>query len=61
MNPLLTEIEAFLQTHRMSAYRFGIAALGDKHFVRDLRNGRRNWPETMAKVRLYMATYQGAA
>jgi len=61
VNPLLAEIEAFMETHNMGAARFGIAAMGDKHFIRDLRNGRRTWPETESKVRLFMATYRAAA
>lgn len=64
MNPLLTEIEAFLATHGMSASRFGLKAVNDKHFVRDLRGEgkrqqpRRNWPETEGRVRAFMVTYQ---
>ena len=61
MNALLTEIEAFLDAHNMGAHRFGLWAMGDKHFVRELRNGRRTWPETEAKVRLFMARYRAAA
>jgi hypothetical protein len=61
MNPLLAEIEAFLETHGMGAARFGTMAMGDKHFIRDLRNGRRTWPETESRARLFMATYRAAA
>lgn len=58
MAQLLTEIEAFLATHEMAATRFGDEALGDRHLVRQLRAGRRVWPETAAKVRTFMATYK---
>jgi len=58
MGSLLSEIEAFIQTHSLSHFRFGREAIGDNHFVEDLRNGRRCWPETEARVRLYMATYK---
>lgn len=58
MNTLLSEIEAFLETHGMAPTRFGDEALGDRHFVRQLRSGRRVWPETEAKVRRFMATYR---
>jgi len=61
MVSLLSEIEAFLTNTGMGAARFGTAAMGDKHFVRDLRNGRRTWPETESKVRLFMSTFQRAA
>lgn len=43
--------------HNVSATAFGDAALGDRHFVRQLRAGRRVWPETEAKVRTFMAAY----
>ena len=61
MNPLLSEIEAFLETHKMGAIRFGTMAMGDRNFIRDLRNGRRTWPETENRARLFMATYRAAA
>ena len=61
MSTLLMDIEAFLASHQISAYRFGRDAMGDKHFVRDLRNGRRCWPETEHKARSYMAAYKAAA
>jgi len=55
---VLTDIEAFLETHGMAPTRFGVDALGDRHFVKQLRAGRRTWPETEAKVRRFMATYR---
>jgi hypothetical protein len=61
MSALLPEIEAFLETHNMGAHRFGIAAMGDKHFIRDLKKGRRLFPETEKRARLFMATYRAAA
>jgi len=57
MDSLLTEIEAFLSATRLSASRFGFLAVKDKHFVHELRDGRRCWPETQNRVRLFMATY----
>jgi 2,4-dienoyl-CoA reductase-like NADH-dependent reductase (Old Yellow Enzyme family) len=38
----------------MAAVTFGREAMNDPHFVRDLRQGRRVWPETDAKVRKFM-------
>jgi hypothetical protein len=54
MATLLPDIEAFLGTHNFSPTRFGDEALGDRHFVRQLRAGRRVWPETEQKVREFM-------
>lgn len=51
---LLDDIEAFLETQELSATALGHQALGDRHFVRQLRMGRRVWPETEAKVRQFM-------
>lgn len=58
---LLEDIEAFLETHRMAPTRFGLLALNDRHFVRQLRANRRVWPETEAKARRFMATYRAEA
>jgi hypothetical protein len=58
MPSLLTDIELFIDTHGLSATKFGEAAMGDRHFVKQLRNGRRVWPETEAKVRQFMVTYK---
>jgi len=55
---LLDDIEAFLaRTPAISATRLGDAALGDRHFVHQLRRGRRVWPETEKKVRGFMAEH----
>ena len=61
VNPLLSEIEAFLETHGLSHWQFGLGAVNDKHFVDDLRKGRRTWPETEQRVRDYMAGFKAAA
>jgi hypothetical protein len=58
MPSLLTDIELFIDTHGLSATKFGEVAMGDRHFVKQLRNGRRVWPETEAKVRQFMVTYK---
>lgn len=58
---LLTDIEAFMAAHGLSATRFGDEAIRDRHFVKTLRNGRRVWPETEAKVRRFMVTYVAPA
>jgi hypothetical protein len=61
MNPLLNDIEAFIETHEMSPTQFGIAALRDKHFIRDLKNGRDIRLSTEQRVRRFMLTYRAAA
>jgi hypothetical protein len=61
MSTLLADIEAFLTTHEasLSPTRFGELALNDRHLVHQLRRGKRRlWPETEAKIRRFMATYQ---
>jgi hypothetical protein len=58
---LVGDIEAFIGRAGMSEITLGRKALGDPHFVRQLRNGRRVWPETEAKVRQFIATYSPEA
>lgn len=57
MDTLLHHVEAFMDENSLSASAFGDGALGDRHLVRQLRKGRRLWPETEAKVRDFMAAY----
>jgi tRNA-dihydrouridine synthase len=52
------EVDAFLERTGVAPTIFGRDALGDPNFVKDLRNGRRLWPETEAKVRDYMEKYR---
>lgn len=58
---LLDDIETFLDEAGISPTALGDQALGDRHFVRQLRNGRRVWPETEEKVRSFMAAYSPEA
>ena len=55
---LLAVIDDFLDDSGMSPVTFGRTVMKDPHFIRDLRNGRRVWPETEAKVRSFMASYR---
>jgi len=57
MNALLSDIEAFLDQHRMRPTRFGADAIGDRHLVRTLRGGRELLPRTEQKVRSFMERY----
>lgn len=56
--PLLGLIEDFVAANEMSPVTFGRKAMGDPHFVRDLRNGRRVWPETELKARDFISQYR---
>jgi hypothetical protein len=58
MSNILSDIEAFCATHQMPVTRFGELAMNDKPFVGRVRDGRRLWPETEARVRRFMATYR---
>lgn len=42
----------------MSPWQFGVLALNDKPFVKQVRDGRRVWPETERKIRSFMAAYR---
>ena len=60
MDDLLTQIEGFIESHRLSEWQFGEQAVNDRHFVRQLRAGRDLRMSTVAKVRDFMATYSPA-
>jgi hypothetical protein len=55
---LLREIEKFLRRTDVAATRFGRDVVGDPRFVFDLRNARHPRPQTVAKVRAYLAACQ---
>jgi hypothetical protein len=57
MSTILQDIELFMEEYGLGATTFGDKAMGDRHLVRQLRAGRRLWPETEAKVRKFMAEY----
>ena len=59
--PLPETIEAFLTLHDMAPVTFDRLAAKDPHFVRDIRGGRRVWPETDAKIRAFMANHSPAS
>jgi hypothetical protein len=61
MAELLTEIDAFLADHGLSDWQFGEKALNDKHFIRQLREGRDVRMSTLHRVRAFMAEYREAA
>lgn len=57
---LRRDIEAFLAAHELSPTRFGVLATGDRHLIRQLRKGRRLYPETEERVRAFMAAERSA-
>jgi hypothetical protein len=57
-HPLLTDIDAFLRVHKLSDSAFGRQALNDWKLIRQLRAGRRLWPDTEGRVRTFMAGYR---
>ncbi|APX66288.1 hypothetical protein AV944_11110 [Sphingomonas sp. LK11] len=59
MSTLISEIEAFTKRHGMSEWAFGEAALNDRHFIRQLRDGRDIRVSTLAKVQNFMTGYSG--
>ena len=61
MEDLLTDIEAFMVRHELSATTFGQRANGDRHFVRQLREGRETRRSTEAKIRNFMTASDAEA
>jgi hypothetical protein len=59
--PLLNDIDAFLRVHKLSDSAFGRQAVNDWKLIRQLRAGRRLWPDTEGRVRTFMVTYQSKA
>jgi hypothetical protein len=52
---LLEAIEAYLERTRMSPTAFGLAAVGDPNFVRDLRGGREPRSRVIRRASEFMA------
>ena len=57
-HPLLNDTDAFLRIHKLSDSAFGRQAVNDWKLIRQLRAGRRLWPDTEGRVRTFMVTYQ---
>ncbi len=51
---LLRKVEWFLSQTDMGPFYFGQQAAGNTMLVERLRQGRRNWPETIEKVEEYI-------
>jgi len=58
MDQLIADIDDFLTRNSMSEKAFGLAAMNDHHFVRDLREkGRSPSLRTVDRVNKFMAEY----
>lgn len=57
-HPILNEIDAFCEAHGMTESTFGRKAAKDWKLIKELRSGRRLWPETEQKLRDFMVTYR---
>lgn len=55
---ILSEIEAFLVRHRMSAGEFGVRCMRNPSFVYRLRRGQGILDSSIDRVRAYMATFE---
>lgn len=55
---LLRDIRAFMAAHDMSPTAFGIAAVNDGHFVRDLEAGTDIRASRVDRVRQFMRDYR---
>jgi len=60
-HPIVQEIDSFLTAHKMAESYFGRKAVNDWKLVAQLRAGRRLWPDTEARIRAFMASYQKPA
>lgn len=58
---LIAEIDRYLTNTGISEITFGRKALGDPHFVRQLRAGRDVRMSTLEKVRGFMETFRADA
>lgn len=52
--PIVHEVERYIRRRRISASAFGMTAMGDPNFVRQLRQGRDPSSRIVERVRSYM-------
>lgn len=55
---LLQDIDVFLASEGMSEWYFGFRAVKNGRLVERLRDGGRIWPETEARIRIFMDEYR---
>lgn len=56
---LLQDIDTFLASKGISEWYFGYLAVKNGRLVERLREGGRIWPETEARIRIFMDEYKG--
>lgn len=61
LDPVLAEVEAFLDAQQMTATAFGVKCLGDPTFVHELRGGRECKRATVARVRAFIVSAEQSA
>lgn len=60
IDPILPDVERFLQAAQMTATAFGVRALNDPTLVHELRNGRECKRRTRARIRQFIETFDDA-
>ena len=58
-DPVLPEVERFLEASQMTPTVFGRQALGDPNLVRDLREGRECKRATRERIRTFIRSFAG--
>lgn len=61
LDSFVEQIEAFLKRSGMTPTAFGVAAVGDGNFVRDLREGRMPGLRLIGKVDAYIKAHDQTA
>lgn len=54
---LLHEVDQYLQAARMKETTFGRLAVNDGKCIGRLRKGGRAWPETLSRIRMFIASH----
>lgn len=57
-HPIILEIDSFIKANQMAESYFGRKAANDWKLVRQVRAGRRLWPDTEARIRTFMESYE---
>lgn len=60
IDPILADVEKFLQASQMTATAFGVRALNDPTLVHELRNGRECKRKTRARIQEFIKTFADA-
>ena len=55
LHPIVGEVEAYCKRAGLAESYVGRLAVSNSLFTKRLREGKRSWPETIARFRLWMA------